>query len=155
MENLDKTDIQLLRALQRNSKLTVKELAEEVHLSTSPTFERQKRLEREGYIQRYTAVLDAEKVGIRLIVLCNIRLKQHSREYSLQFMEAVKQMDEVSECYNTSGDYDFIMKVYARDMSSYQRFVLTKLGTMECIGSLHSIFVMGEVKSTYGVMIGG
>ena len=120
-ETLDETDRKILRILQRNSDLTVKELAAKLHLSTSPTFERQKRLERAGYIERYMAVVNPHK--------------------------------EITECYNTSGDYDFLIKVYAHDMKSYQQFMLNTLGTINCIGSLHSIFVIDETKNTHGVPI--
>lgn len=155
MEKLDDTDIRILRVLQKNAKLTTKELAAAVNLSPSPVFERQKRLEREGYIQKYVAVVDPKKVGNGFIVLCNIRLKQHSREYGRQFMEAVDRIEEVTECYNTSGDYDFLMKIYVRDMEHYQDFVLNRLGSVDCIGSLHSIFVIGQVKSSQGVPLPG
>lgn len=152
-ENLDETDRKILRILQRNSDLTVKELAAKLHLSTSPTFERQKRLERDGYIERYMAVLNARKVGNGIMVLCNIRLKQHSQELIQEFMDVVQNLEEITECYNTSGDYDFLIKVYAHDMKSYQQFMLNTLGTINCIGSLHSIFVIDETKNTHGVPI--
>ena len=150
-ENLDDTDRKILRILQRNSDLTVKELAAKLHLSTSPTFERQKRLERDGYIERYMAVVNPHKVGNGIMVLCNIRLKQHSQELIQEFMDVVQNLEEITECYNTSGDYDFLIKVYARDMKSYQQFMLNTLGTIDCIGSLHSIFVIDETKNTHGV----
>ena len=150
-ETLDETDRKILRILQRNSDLTVKELAAKLHLSTSPTFERQKRLERDGYIERYMAVVNPHKVGI--MVLCNIRLKQHSQELIQEFMNVVQNLEEITECYNTSGDYDFLIKVYAHDMKSYQQFMLNTLGTINCIGSLHSIFVIDETKNTHGVPI--
>lgn len=156
MENgykLDETDIRILQELQKNSQLTVKELAAKVHLSPSPTFERQKRLEREGYITRYMAVVDAKKVGNDIMVLCNIRLKQHSEEMIQQFMDAVQDIEEITECFNTSGDYDFIIKVFARDMYAYQQFMQHKLGAISCLGSLHSVFVMCETKNTRGVPI--
>lgn len=156
MENgykLDETDIRILKELQKNSQLTIKELAAKVHLSPSPTFERQKRLEREGYITRYMAVVDAKKVGNGIMVLCNIRLKQHSEEMIQQFIDAVQDIDEITECFNTSGDYDFLIKVYARDMHAYQQFMQHKLGAMSCLGSLHSVFVMSETKNTRGVPI--
>ena len=152
-ETLDETDRKILRILQRNSDLTVKELAAKLHLSTSPTFERQKRLERDGYIERYMAVLNARKVGNGIMVLCNIRLKQHSQELIQEFMDVVQNLEEITECYNTSGDYDFLIKVYAHDMKSYQQFMLNTLGTINCIGSLHSIFVIDETKNTHGVPI--
>lgn len=152
-ETLDETDRKILRILQRNSDLTVKELAAKLHLSTSPTFERQKRLERDGYIERYMAVLNPHKVGNGIMVLCNIRLKQHSQELIQEFMDVVQNLEEITECYNTSGDYDFLIKVYAHDMKSYQQFMLNTLGTIDCIGSLHSIFVIDETKNTHGVPI--
>ena len=152
-ENLDDTDRKILRILQRNSDLTVKELATKLHLSTSPTFERQKRLERDGYIERYMAVLNPRKVGNGIMVLCNIRLKQHSQKLIQEFMDVVQNLEEITECYNTSGDYDFLIKVYAHDMKSYQQFMLNTLGTINCIGSLHSIFVIDETKNTHGVPI--
>ena len=152
-ETLDETDRKILRILQHNSDLTVKELAAKLHLSTSPTFERQKRLERDGYIERYMAVLNPRKVGNGIMVLCNIRLKQHSQELIQEFMNVVQNLEEITECYNTSGDYDFLIKVYAHDMKSYQQFMLNTLGTINCIGSLHSIFVIDETKNTHGVPI--
>lgn len=152
-ETLDETDRKILRILQRNSDLTVKELAAKLHLSTSPTFERQKRLERDGYIERYMAVLNPRKVGNGIMVLCNIRLKQHSQKLIQEFMDVVQNLEEITECYNTSGDYDFLIKVYAHDMKSYQQFMLNTLGTINCIGSLHSIFVIDETKNTHGVPI--
>ena len=156
MENsdvLDETDKAILRILQKNSHLTVKELAEKVHLSPSPTFERQKRLERLGYIDRYMAVVNPHKVGNNILVLCNIRLKQHTQELIQEFMDAVQHIDEITECYNTSGDFDFLIKVYIKDMKSYQQFMLHNLGTIPCIGSLNSIFVIDHTKSTRGVPI--
>lgn len=153
MEKLDIIDLQILQELQRNAKLTVKELADKVHLSASPTFERQKRLEREGYIEKYVAVVNPKRMGNNIIALCNIKLKQHSSEWSRAFMEAVRAIEEVTECYNTSGDYDFMMKIYVRDMEHYQDFVLNKLGKIDSIGSLHSIFVIGEVKNNHSIPI--
>lgn len=152
-EDLDKTDIAMLRALQENSRLTVKELAAKVHLSPSPAFERQKKLERDGFIKGYMAVVDAGKVGNGILVLCNIRLKQHTEDLIQQFMDAVQNIEEITECFNTSGDYDFLIKVYAKDMKDYQQFMQHTLGKMECVGSLHSVFVIDETKNTHGVTI--
>lgn len=145
-EKLDEVDLMILRALQENGKLTTKELAERVNLTTSPVHERQKRLEDLGYIKRYVAELDAKKLGNGMIVLCNVRLKQHSKENGLRFAEAINAIDEVTDCWNTSGEYDFMMKMVVRDMDHYQNLVLNTLGVIDSIGSLHSIFVMAEVK---------
>ncbi len=149
--SLDSTDIMILRALQTDSHLTVKELAAEVNLSTTPTFERVKRLEREGYISKYVAVLDAEKLDCGFVAFCYIKMKQHTYENSMRIMEAVQNIPEIVECYNVSGDYDFLLKIYTRDMKSYQKFILRILGDLDCIGSLNSFFVLGEVKNTHSL----
>ncbi len=153
--SLDETDIKILKELQQDSHLTVKELAVKVNLSPSPTFERQKRLEREGYIEGYTAIVNPEKVGNGMMVLCNIRLKQHNQKNNKVFLDAVQTIDEITECYNTSGDYDFQIKVYVRDMNDYQKFIVDKLGNIDCIGNLHSVFVIGVIKSTHSIPIKG
>lgn len=153
MNNLDETDKQILRMLQANSKLTTKELAIPVNLSPTPVFERLKRLEKEGYIRKYSAILDSEKICQGIVVYCNIRLKQHNREYGTDFINAIQDLEEVTECYNISGDYDFMMKIYVPSMKYYQDFVLNKLGTIDSIGSLHSIFVLAEVKNSFCIPI--
>ncbi len=155
IEHLDGIDVMILRELQKDAKLTTKELAAKVNLSPSPVFERQKRLEREGYIRRYVAVIDPIKAGNGIMVLCNVRLKHHSKEFSRQFTSVISEIDEVVECFNTSGDYDYQLKIYARNMHDYQDFVLGTLGDLDCIGSLHSIFVIGEVKNTLCIPVKG
>ena len=155
MAKLDSTDIKILEALQENSDITTKELAAKVNLTPSPTFERQKRLEREGYIDHYMAVVNPEKVGNGLLVLCGITLRQHSKTLGREFVEAVNRIPEISECWNTSGIYDFIMKIYVSDMKRYQDFVLDTLGDIDCIGSLQTFFVIGTVKTGNKVAIPG
>lgn len=153
MEHLDDKDIQLLRLLQKNAKLTVKELAKEVNLSPSPVFERVKNLEQEGYIKRYSAVLDAEKLNRGFTVFCQIRLKIHDRSVGYDFVKEIMEIEEVAECYNISGDFDFLLKVQVRDMKHYQDFVFNKLGSVDSIGSTHSTFVMAEVKNNHGLTL--
>lgn len=149
--NIDSIDIKLLKILQDNSAMTTKEIASLVHLSPTPVFERIKRLEKEGIIKKYTAILDAEKLSKGFIVFCNIRLKQHSKELGRMFREAILLLDEVTECYSISGDYDFMAKIHVQSMAQYQDFVLNKLGEIESIGNIHSIFVMGEIKQSYNI----
>jgi Lrp/AsnC family leucine-responsive transcriptional regulator len=151
MEDLDSTDIQLLKLLGEDSEITVKELATRVNLSTSPVFERVKRLKTNGYIKKYIALIDAEKLNYGLIVFCNIKLKQHDRSIGYKFVSDIMQLKEVVECYNISGDFDFLLKVYARDMKHYQDFVFNKLGSVTSIGSTHSTFVMSENKNSYNI----
>jgi DNA-binding Lrp family transcriptional regulator len=153
VEQLDDKDVQLLRLLQKNAKLTVKELAKEVNLSPSPVFERVKRLEQEGYVKRYAAVLDAEKLNRGFTVFCQIKLKIHDRSVGYDFVKEILEIEEVAECYNISGDFDFLLKVQVRDMKHYQDFVFNKLGSVDSIGSTHSTFVMAEVKNNHGLTI--
>jgi len=153
IQKLDEIDVKILALLQENSRLTNKELAAAIHLSPTPTFERVKRLEREGYIEKYIAVLNPEKLNRGFIVFCYLSMKQHTFENSQRIMDAVQRIPEIVECYNISGDYDFLLKIYVADMKTYQQFVLRILGDIDCIGSLNSSFVLGEVKNTHNLAI--
>ena len=152
-EILDETDLQILKTLQKNAKLTTKELADAVHLTPTPVFERQKRLEKKGYIKRYVAILDPEKLNQGLLVFCKVKLKQINHEIADAFVRKIMRIPEVTECYNTSGAYDYLLKVRAQDMKAYQEFVLNKLGDIDTVGSIESTFVMSEVKQIYGINI--
>ena len=153
MERLDDTDLQILRTLQKNAKLTTKELADAVHLTPTPVFERQKRLEKRGYIKKYVAILYAEKLGKGLLVFVKVKLKQINHEIADAFVRRIKRMPEVTECYNTSGAYDYLLKVRAESMQQYQEFILYKLGEIDQLSSIESTFVMSEVKQAYGINI--
>ena len=152
-EDLDQIDLQILKTLQRNAKLTTKELADIVHLTPTPVFERQKRLERMGYIKKYVAILDPEKLDRGLLVFCKVKLKQINSEIANSFVRRIQYIHEVTECYNTSGTYDYLLKVRARDMKQYQEFLLTKLGDIDSVAAIESMFVMSEVKQYYGINI--
>ena len=151
MDTLDQTDLKILRILQQNARLTNKELAAQVNLSTTPVFARLKRLERNGYIKKYVAVLDAEKLNRGFIVFCNVKMRRLSKEIARDFMERMLNIPEVTECYNISGQFDYMLKIHAPDMRYYQEFVLNQLGTIENLGSLESTFVMDTVKLEYGI----
>lgn len=153
MDTLDQTDLKILRILQQNARLTNKELAAQVNLSTTPVFERLKRLERNGYIKKYVAVLDAEKLNRGFIVFCNVKMRRLSKEIARDFMERMLNIPEVTECYNISGQFDYMLKIHAPDMRYYQEFVLNQLGTIENLGSLESTFVMDTVKLEYGICV--
>ncbi|MDO6761570.1 Lrp/AsnC family transcriptional regulator [Tamlana sp. 2_MG-2023] len=150
---LDEIDLRILRLLQAKSDLTTKDLSAKVNLSTTPVFERVKKLEKGGYIKNYIAVLDAEKLNKGLMVFCNITLKEHTRAIGNQFVTDILKLKEVVECYNISGDYDFFLKILVSDMKEYQNFVLDHLGSIKNIGSAHSTFVMGEIKNSHAVPI--
>ena len=151
MDTLDQTDLKILRILQQNARLTNKELAAQVNLSTTPVFENLKQMERNGYIKKYVAVLDAEKLNRGFIVFCNVKMRRLSKEIARDFMERMLNIPEVTECYNISGQFDYMLKIHAPDMRYYQEFVLNQLGTIENLGSLESTFVMDTVKLEYGI----
>lgn len=151
---LDETDILILRELQDDGHLTIKELSQRVHLSVSPVYERVRRLERDGFIKRYVAVLDPEKLDCGFLAFCYLKMKQHSHENAVQIMERVQNIPEIAECYNISGDFDFLLKIYVRNMKQYQEFVMRILGDIPAIGSLNSSFVLGEVKNSHRLPFG-
>ena len=153
IENLDPVDIALLRALQQDARLTTKELAQRVNLSSTPVYERVRRLEREGYIKRYVTVLDAEKLHQGFVVFCSVKLSPINKKVAEEFREAIFDSPEVTECYNISGHYDYLLKVHSPSMKYYQEFVLNVLGQLPMLGSLESTFVMEEVKHQFGVVI--
>lgn len=153
METLDKIDLKILRIMQKNSKLTTKELALQVNLSTTPVFERLKRLESEGYIKKYVAILDAEKLNFGFVVFCSVKLRRMNRDIARDFTSMIQDIPEVTECYNISGEYDYLLKIHAPDMKYYQEFILNVLGIIDSLGSLTSMFVMDEVKQNYGISI--
>lgn len=148
MYTLDDIDYKLLSLLQENARLTTKELAARVNLSTTPVYERIKRLESEGYIRGYVAVLDPDKLNLGFAVYCNVKLDRHSYGAVNEFMSVVRDIPAVTECYNMAGATDFLLKIYAPDMKYYRRFVMEVLGRIESIGSVASTFVMNEVKRT-------
>ncbi|MFN4146769.1 MAG: Lrp/AsnC family transcriptional regulator [Runella sp.] len=143
---LDTTDLGILRLLQKNALLTTKELASQLNLSYTPVYERVRKLENEGVIEKYVALVNREKIGKNLIAFCNVSLKEHSRANGERFVKAILSFEEVAECYNISGGYDFMLKVVVNDMPEYQRFLMDKLGALDMIGNTHSIFVMSEIK---------
>lgn len=150
-DKLDKVDLQILQTLQENSRLTTKELAARVSLSSTPVFERLKRLEASGYIKKYIAVLDAEKLNQGFIVFCKVKMTKLNKDIADDFMRVVRQMPQVTECYNISGSYDYLMKVHAPDMKYYRDFILNALGRIEYLASIESVFVMDEIKHEYGI----
>lgn len=152
-ERLDATDLLILRAVQQNARLTTKELAAMAGLTTTPVYERLKRLEQAGFIRRYVAVLDAEKLGKGFSVFCNVKLKRINRDIASHFTEMVMGLPEVAECYNISGSFDYMLKIRVPDMKSYQAFLLNTLGSVDFLSSVESVFVMDEVKRDIGISI--
>ncbi len=146
---LDEKDLAILRLLQHNARMTVKEIADQVHLSTTPVHERIKRMEASGVIQQYATLVDHNKVRKGLMVIVYVSLKQHSRTAGAKFIKHIHELNEVIECYNVSGEFDFMLKVVAENMDAYYDFHVNKLSQSENIGHVQSVFVMGVIKQTH------
>ena len=145
---MDAIDKKLLLLLQTDSKKTTKELSLKLNLSVTAVYERIKKLEREGVIDKYVVLLNRNKINKGFMVFCHIKLLQHTKEFILQFEKEVIKLNEVLECFHVSGDYDYILKISIKDMEEYREFMVTKLTTLQHIGSTHSTFTIGEVKNT-------
>lgn len=151
--NFDETDRKLLLFLQEDSKQTTKELSHKLGLSVTAVYERIRKMENTGVISKYVAILDRHKVNKDFIVLCHVKLTQHKKEYVLQFEKEVMNLQEVTECFHVSGDYDYILKIGVKDMEDYRNFMLSKLTTLQHIASTHSSFIISEVKNTTAVVL--
>ncbi|MBC2840431.1 Lrp/AsnC family transcriptional regulator [Robiginitalea sp. SC105] len=145
---LDPTDQKLLHLLQENSKQTNKALALRLGLSQTAVYERVRRLEKKGVIDRYVALLDPARAGKKLKVFCHIKLSQHIKPRVLQFEKEVLALREVVSCYHIGGEYDYILEIYVEDMEAYREFMVGKLTAINHIGSTQSSFVIREVKHT-------
>lgn len=144
----DETDKKLLEQLQNDSKQTNKELSNTLGLSVTAVYERIKKLEKEGYIDGYTTLINKRKIDRNFVAFCHVKLLQHSQDFVVSFEKEVNGLNEVLECYHVSGDYDYLLKVIVKDMEAFREFMVKKLTTINHIGSTHSMFVINEVKQT-------
>jgi len=149
---LDQKDLAILKLLQQNARITVKEISDTVHLSTTPVYERIRRMEEAGVIRQYATLVDHSKVKKGLMVICYVSLKQHNKTAGAKFIKAIHEMNEVIECYNISGEFDFMLKVVAENMDAYYDFHVNRLSEVENIGNVQSVFVMGVIKQTHLVV---
>jgi len=147
--SLDKKDLAILKLLQENARITIKEISSKVHLSATPVYERIKRMEESGVIKQYATLLNHEKIKKGLMVICYVSLKQHSKNAGVKFIKTMHELNEVVECYSISGEFDFMLKVICEDMNTYYDFHVNKLSQIENMGHVQSIFVMGVIKQTH------
>ncbi|MDT7832410.1 Lrp/AsnC family transcriptional regulator [Flavobacteriaceae bacterium S356] len=150
---LDQIDKKIVGILQTNSNQTNKQIALQLNLSVTATYERIKKLEKEGVIKKYVALIDHDKVNRSFTAFCHIKLAQHTKEYISTFEKEIMQLEEVSECFHVSGDYDYILKVYVEDMKAYREFMVNKLTVLRHIGSTHSIFTINAVKNSSSIAL--
>jgi Lrp/AsnC family leucine-responsive transcriptional regulator len=144
--HLDNIDIEILALLQKDSSVAVKDIAKAVGLSATPTYERIKHLENEGYIKQYTAILDRDKIGFDILVYCNVTLKEQSKTALLEFEMEIAKLNQIMEVIGLSGNYDYMLKIVVKDIHAYNDFILNTLSNIPNIGQFHSSIVLGEIK---------
>lgn len=144
---LDETDIRILRLLQQDARQTNKQIGEKLNKSQSPIYERIKRLQDQGYIKRFTAVIDYKKIGRGLIAFAQVQVKDHIHENLIRFEKQIVQFDEVLACYQMSGEYDFMLRIAVKDLETYHNLLMDKIFKIVPLGSVQSSFVLNEAKS--------
>ncbi len=146
--SLDSLDIKILKILQNNSQHTIKDIAEQINLSLSPTHDRIKRLEMDGYIKEYVGILNRKKLNLGLMVHCQVTLEKQNRSNFSEFEQSIKEFPEVTSCHLVSGNFDYYLNVVCEDVESYNRFYQEKLAILPSVAHISSLFVMDEIKST-------
>ena len=147
MTTLDSIDKAILQELQYAAKKNVKEIAAVVGLTITPTYERIKRMEQQGVIKSYVAILDKEKIGKSVEVFCHVTLNSHSRNIIKNFEKSIVKLDDVIECYHVTGNSDYLVKVLVSNIQQYQEFIVEKISTIDNVTNVQSAFVMTSVKS--------
>jgi len=150
---IDEKDKHILRLLQNNAKFTTKEIAGRVGLTNTPTYDRIKRLEKTGTITGYSALVNREKIGYRVLAFCSVSLQVHNADVIREFEQEVQMLPQVVECYHIAGMFDYLLKVVVKEMSDYQEFVTQKLAALKNIGKVQSSFVLTEVKEQHRINI--
>ncbi|MGF6846379.1 Lrp/AsnC family leucine-responsive transcriptional regulator [Chitinophaga sp. W3I9] len=150
--NLDEKDLGILKLLQQDAKMTIRDIARQLNLSTTPVYERIRKMEQAGVIKQYAAIVDPRKINKSLTVLCYITLKEHNKKCGKKFIQEILGFTEVTECLNISGEFDFMIKVQVKDMDEYREFYVNKLGELDNLSHTQSIFVISVIKATHQVV---
>jgi Lrp/AsnC family transcriptional regulator, leucine-responsive regulatory protein len=151
--DLDRTDRRILNTLQRNGRIANVDLAREVNLTPTPCLERVKRLEKEGFITSYVALLDPVKANAALCAYIEVQLASTTTEAIQLFNQQMLSLSEVQECQMVAGGFDYLIKIRVEDMQHYQRFLGEKLSTIEGISQTHTYVVIEDVKSQTALKI--
>lgn len=151
---LDRVDTQILNTLQKDGRLTNKQLAEQVALSNAPCWRRVKRLEDEGYIERYAAIINPEKVGLKMFAFAEVSLDNHHQETVTSFLSMIDDCPQILECHSVSGGCDYLLKVLSKDMESYQEFLTQHLLNQQGVRTVNTLFSMKRHKVSIEVPVG-
>lgn len=153
IRKLDKIDRKILRLLQQDGRLSNVKLAEMIHLSPTPCLERVKRLEKEGFIKNYVAILEPKMLDAALVSFIEVSLDRTTTRALDNFRDEVMHMDEVQECHMVAGGFDYLIKVRTSDMEHYRRFLGEKLSSIKDISSTHTYVVMEEIKASSAIKV--
>ncbi len=151
--NLDSLDKHILMLLQQDSSLKTKEIAVKIGLSVTPTYDRIKRLEKSGVIEKYVAILNREAVNKSVTVICHISLQKHEKSLLTQFEKDIQDVEEVIECFHIAGNYDYILKVIVPNLDAYSNFIKNKITAVVNISNIQSSFVMTAIKNETALSI--
>ncbi|MCH2044914.1 MAG: Lrp/AsnC family transcriptional regulator [Saprospiraceae bacterium] len=145
---MDDIDRKILKELQLDCKQNVKEIAQKVGLSLTPTYERIRKLEQQQIIKSYVALVDRTKIGKQIIAYCQVSLIKHKKNLLDQFKQEILALSAIMECHHISGNFDFLLKIAVKDMNEFQLFINEKLAVVDGIATIHSSFVMDSVKDS-------
>jgi Lrp/AsnC family leucine-responsive transcriptional regulator len=148
VSKLDSIDHKLLEILQSNGKITNAQLSKEVGLSPAPTLERVKKLENSGIIESYHAQIDREKVGLGVMTFVQVTLSGHRKSITESFVETIEKVPEIIECHHVTGSCDFLLKVIAKDIASYQRLIMETINEIEVVASTQTMVILSTFKNT-------
>ena len=145
---LDNTDKSILRILQKDALAKLKDISSAINLSVSPTHDRIKRMETEGVIQNYVALIDRKKMELGMVVFCHVTLDKQTKNNFAEFEQTILQFDEIVSCNLVSGSFDYYLKVITKDVETYNKFYQEKLAVLPMVAHINSLFVMDEIKTT-------
>ncbi|MHA8060959.1 Lrp/AsnC family transcriptional regulator [Aquirufa beregesia] len=146
--NLDALDLKILKIIQGNGQKKLKEIASQVNLSLSPTHDRIRKMEKDGYIMSYVGLLNRKMLDLGLLVHCQVTLEKQNRKNFKEFEQAVQAFPEVLSCHLVSGNFDYYLMVVSADVESYNRFYQEKLAVLPTVAHINSLFVMDEIKQS-------
>lgn len=145
---LDTIDREILKILESDAKTVAKSIAEQLNLTKTPVYERIKRLEKEGYIKNYAAILNTDKIEESITVFSFVSLDAQKGSIMDDFLERVQQFNEVTQCYVVGGEFDFLLKLTVKNLDAYYDFAKSKIAALPNIGVVKSAFVLNEAKNS-------
>lgn len=143
---LDKTDLQILKTLQQNGRITNLQLSNEIGLSPAPTLERVRKLENSGYILSYHALVDEEKLGLGIKTFIQVSLDFHQNDTIQTFLNEIQEIKEITECHHVTGQCDFLLKVYVKDIKSYEQLIMQKISRITVVKTFQTMIIMSTNK---------